>query len=840
MKKASIPPGILDCKFLEKYRIRQNEILGKGGFGVVFAATFINQSKNSQECAIKIQFNENIEAAAQEISIMQKLSNQNPHIIKYIEYFPDPAEKDKYDYSIIVMEKAIKNLFQFLKENDDKLDKPLLMQLFCDIVKGLSYAHSKQVSHSDIKPQNILVFECRANEPDAQKRCVANESLIFKLCDWGIGILGKNIEATQTLGTSIAFSNFAPYEMKIPKNKINSDKADIFSLAIVILNCCGISAIELNSLTSRISSEAFDRDFEEIIKKFINEKKYGSELIDLLRKMCKFDRKDRCRLDDVIESLKRIVDNMSIQEPEIIKRKTPIAKKEKRPCEKCEEFRKEGLISLRCKHTICLPCLTEYFTESFDKNNLFQPKCPIKNCREALPKKSIQKLFKHMNPDLKTFLTECKNSDCQFFTYKCFLRKLPCNHRLCEKCLKEALDNKSCPSCDEHIKKEDRKKLKPKFKNCRICEKQTKDLTFTCCGLEVCIDCFSEYFLEDYKKMSEKKKNAKVLCKYCWKNLLASNIKDLIDKESYDFLKKFMKREKQSCSNCRELDFFDMEILPECKHRLCKNCLLDSIDNKHCPLESCVEKIPKDIIKKHRPDFITINTPNEKKNRKETEFGFGEEEKKKSYEIMGKERTQSCADVMMKLAKSFQKTNDEKIEVKENISKNQMISQINNDLPDKNVENQVKILENFENLENLKKIPEILANKNKIEELKEDKKEDEKNLCFSCKKQTPENEIFKTDCGHINCRTCIINQFNWMISAKKVLKVDDFKCPKCEKLFDDKIIKELKNENITHKYNYCLNEKLIDEMKEKWAEEDKAQQTPGGEKDPNENVVEGN
>ena len=29
-------------------------------------------------------------------------------------------------------------------------------------------------------------------------------------------------------------------------------------------------------------------------------------------------------------------------------------------------------------------------------------------------------------------------------------------------------------------------------------------------------------------------------------------------------------------------------------------------------------------------------------------------------------------------------------------------------------------------------------------------------------------------------------------------------------------------------------------MEQKWVEEDKAQQTPGGEKDPNENVVEGN
>ena len=80
-----------------------------------------------------------------------------------------------------------------------------------------------------------------------------------------------------------------------------------------------------------------------------------------------------------------------------------------------------------------------------------------------------------------------------------------------------------------------------------------------------------------------------------------------------------------------------------------------------------------------------------------------------------------------------------------------------------------------------------------------------------------------------------------MISTKQILKVDDFKCPKCPILFDEKIIKELKNENIIHKYNYYLNEKLIDEMKKKWDEEDEAEKTPGGEKDPNEkNVVEGN
>lgn len=838
MKKVFLPPGILDCKFLEKYQIQQNKILGRGGFGVVFAASFINQSKETQECAIKIQYNDNIEAAAQEISIMQKLSNQNSHIIRVIEYFPDPAEKDKYEYSIIVMEKGEKNLFEFLKENDNKLEKPLLMQLFCDLVKGLNYAHSRQVSHSDIKPLNILVFESRLKEPDAQKKCVVNESLIFKLCDWGIGILGKNIEITQTLGTCIAFSNFAPYEMRIPKHRINSDKADIFSLAMVILNCCGISAIELNGLTARTNSKDFDRDFENLRTKFMIEKTYGSELIDLLRKMCKFERKERCRLDDVIESLKKIVDNMSIQEPETIKtikKKTPIEKEEKQDCEKCKKTRK-GVITLPCKNMICLTCLNDYYRESFEENNLFQPKCPIKNCHETLPKKNIQKLIKNMECDFKIYFKECKSAKCQFFTYKCFFRKLPCNHRLCETCFKEALDKKFCPFCEEHIEKESRKKLKLKLKKCRICEKQSTELTFTCCSLEVCMDCFSEHFLEDYKKMSEKKKiNSKIMCKYCWKNLFSSNIEDLLDEESYNFLKKVMKKDKQSCSKCRDLDFFDMETLPNCKHRLCKNCLLDSIDKKRCPVESCLEKIPKDIIKKYQPDFMMTNTSKKNSRKEEPEFETGETPaEKKSSKKSGKERTQSCADDMMKFAKSFQKTIEQKVEQKgevkeENNSKIQGVSQIKNDLPDKNVENPRKP-EDLVNLEKPKQIPEVSANEERKDDIgiKKGALKSEENLCFYCNKQTQENEIFKANCEHINCRTCLINQFNWMISTKKGLKVDDFKCPKCEILFDEKIIKELKNENIILKYNYYLNEKFIDEMKKKWSEEDEAEKTPGG------------
>ena len=75
-----------------------------------------------------------------------------------------------------------------------------------------------------------------------------------------------------------------------------------------------------------------------------------------------------------------------------------------------------------------------------------------------------------------------------------------------------------------------------------------------------------------------------------------------------------------------------------------------------------------------------------------------------------------------------------------------------------------------------------------------------------------------------------------MITSKQGLKVDDFKCPKCQILFDEDTIKGLKNENIILKYNFYLNEKFIDEMKKKWDEEDEAEKTPGEVKE----VVEGN
>jgi len=145
---------ILNCPLLKEYIVNQKELLGKGAFGAVYCAT---KTETEEECAIKIQY-EPVDAGSKEISIMIDLGD-HPHIIRNIDYFPKPKDQKHYNYNIIVMEKANENLNEYLGRHDKKLDLPILIQLFLDIVSELDYAHSKNVAHCDIKPGNILVFK---------------------------------------------------------------------------------------------------------------------------------------------------------------------------------------------------------------------------------------------------------------------------------------------------------------------------------------------------------------------------------------------------------------------------------------------------------------------------------------------------------------------------------------------------------------------------------------------------------------------------------------------------------------------------------------------------------
>ena len=142
---------ILD--FQAQYRLKG--VLGKGGFGVVYAAT---RKNDSVQVAVKevskdkvLEFTENGGSKVPlEVVLMQQVADI-PGVVRILDFF------DMGQSYFIVMERFnSKDLFDFISENGP-LGEQLGRKLFRQVVDTVIACHAKGVLHRDIKDENILI-----------------------------------------------------------------------------------------------------------------------------------------------------------------------------------------------------------------------------------------------------------------------------------------------------------------------------------------------------------------------------------------------------------------------------------------------------------------------------------------------------------------------------------------------------------------------------------------------------------------------------------------------------------------------------------------------------------
>ena len=185
------------------------KIIGTGSFSVV--ALVIDKHTQQQYackvCSRKMLIeNEIFDRFEREVRILQVL--HHPNIVA--------LEDVVFDEKLIflIMEYCQKGeLFQFIIDNS-RINEKLARRMFLQIVNAISYIHSREIAHRDMKPENVLL----------------DKNLNVKIADFG---LCHPDAGSLMLKTPCGSPFYAPPEV-INNDQYDGKASDIWSIGVVL------------------------------------------------------------------------------------------------------------------------------------------------------------------------------------------------------------------------------------------------------------------------------------------------------------------------------------------------------------------------------------------------------------------------------------------------------------------------------------------------------------------------------------------------------------------------------------------------------------------------------
>lgn len=216
--------------------------IGNGGTCiVVLVEDQITKKKYAAKVLSKTNIAENsiLESINKEINVLKSLSH--PNIIKVYDSFDIVNEENEEEFIVIIMEYCEKgDLLTYINNIGFKNDK-LKRKITIDFLKAIQYLHNKEISHGDIKAENILL----------------NSKISVKLCDFGFCRTRLIAGNESKKGTLI----YAPPEM-FQEGKFNTLKADIYSI--------GLTLYSMSEMQLPFTSENQDLIVQQILNGFLS------------------------------------------------------------------------------------------------------------------------------------------------------------------------------------------------------------------------------------------------------------------------------------------------------------------------------------------------------------------------------------------------------------------------------------------------------------------------------------------------------------------------------------------------------------------------------------------
>jgi predicted Zn finger-like uncharacterized protein len=295
--------------------------LGEGGMGKVYLAKDRRLRRNVAIKVLKYKNNENHALFMREAQITAQLDHPNIAPV----YMIKTGEGNKKNISFVMkhiegqtLSKLVKKTYAIYKKNPaTNIEKSLTLhsrlEYFVKICEGISYAHSKNVVHSDLKLSNIIVGDF-------------GEVYIM---DWGIAKVtdddfGENFIDTNYHGAECTEEVSLTIKYASPE-QINNEPvdtlSDIFSLGIILYELVTLKAARNASIKEDI--KAARKGKINSISHAVKGKKVAPELKAIIQKATEYFPQNRYHsVEELSNDIRSFISNeeVSVQPYNALKR----------------------------------------------------------------------------------------------------------------------------------------------------------------------------------------------------------------------------------------------------------------------------------------------------------------------------------------------------------------------------------------------------------------------------------------------------------------------------------------------------------------------------------------